>query len=143
MKITRIDTFPVSIPLKPERRMVSALGQYDVSQYVLVRISTDAGIEGAGEATVLPRWSGETVWGGQALIDRVLAPHLVGRDPTDIDDVAARMDEAAEDNWFAKSALEMACWDICGKDFGKPIYELLGGPVRSTIAAMPLLDGCV
>ena len=64
MKITRIDTFPVSIPLKPERRMVSALGQYDVSHYVLVRISTDAGIEGAGEATVLPRWSGETVWGG-------------------------------------------------------------------------------
>jgi muconate cycloisomerase len=133
MKITRIDTFPVSIPLKPERRMVSALGQYDVSQYVLVRISTDAGIEGAGEATVLPRWSGETVWGAQALIDRVLAPQLVGGDPTDLDDVAARMDEAAEDNWFAKSALEMACWDICGKDFGKPVYELLGGPVRPTI----------
>jgi L-Ala-D/L-Glu epimerase len=133
MRITRIDTFPVSIPLKPERRMVSALGQYDVSQYVLVRISTDAGIEGAGEATVLPRWSGETVWGAQALIDRVLAPQLVGRDPTDLDDVAARMDEAAEDNWFAKSALEMACWDICGKDFGKPIYELLGGPARPTI----------
>jgi L-alanine-DL-glutamate epimerase-like enolase superfamily enzyme len=133
MKITRIDTFPVSIPLKPERRMVSALGQYDVSHYVLVRISTDAGIEGAGEATVLPRWSGETVWGAQALIDRVLAPQLVGCDPTDLDDIAARMDEAAEDNWFAKSALEMACWDICGKDFGKPVYELLGGPVRPTI----------
>jgi L-alanine-DL-glutamate epimerase-like enolase superfamily enzyme len=132
MKITRIDTFPVSIPLKPERRMVSALGVHDVSLYVLVRVSTDAGIEGAGEATVLPRWSGETVWGAQALIDRVLSPRLIGVDPTDIDAVAALMDEAAEDNWFAKSALEMACWDICGKDFKKPIYELLGGPVRST-----------
>jgi L-alanine-DL-glutamate epimerase-like enolase superfamily enzyme len=130
MKITRIDTFPVSIPLKPERQMVSALGQYDVSQYVLVRISTDAGIEGAGEATVLPRWSGETVWGAQALIDRILSPRLIGVDPTDIDGVAALMDEAAEDNWFAKSAIEMACWDICGKDFGKPVYELLGGPAR-------------
>jgi L-alanine-DL-glutamate epimerase-like enolase superfamily enzyme len=132
MKITRIATFPVSIPLKPQRRMVSALGLHEVSQYVLVRVSTDAGLEGAGEATVLPRWSGETVWGAQALIDRVLSPRLIGLDPTDIDAVAALMDEAAEDNWFAKSALEMACWDICGKDFGKPIYELLGGPVRST-----------
>jgi len=36
MKITRIETFPVSIPLKPERRMVSALGEHSVSQYVLV-----------------------------------------------------------------------------------------------------------
>jgi L-alanine-DL-glutamate epimerase-like enolase superfamily enzyme len=132
MKITRIETFPVSIPLKPERRMVSALGEYNVSQYVLVRVSTDAGIDGAGEATVLPRWSGETVWGAQALIDRVLAPRLIGWDPTDIDGVADLMDEAAEDNWFAKSALEMACWDICGKDFGKPVYVLLGGPARST-----------
>jgi L-alanine-DL-glutamate epimerase-like enolase superfamily enzyme len=132
MRITRIETFPVSIPLKPERRMVSALGEHTVSQYVLVRISTDVGLEGAGEATVLPRWSGETVWGAQALIDRVLAPRLIGTDPTDIDGVAALMDEAAEDNWFAKSALEMACWDICGKDFGKPVYELLGGPARPT-----------
>jgi L-alanine-DL-glutamate epimerase-like enolase superfamily enzyme len=133
MKITRIETFPVRIPLKPERQMVSALGQYDVSEYVLVRVSTDAGIEGAGEATVLPRWSGETVWGAQALIDRVLSPRLLGLDPTDIDAVAGAMDESAEDNWFAKSALEMACWDICGKEFGKPVYVLLGGPARPTI----------
>src|ERR1700680_4672678 len=120
MKITRIETFPVRIPLKPERQMVSALGQYDVSEYVLVWVSTDAGIEGVGEATVLPRWSGETVWGAQALIDRVLAPRLLGLDPTDIDAVVSVMDESAEDNWFAKSALEMACWDICGKEFGTP-----------------------
>jgi muconate cycloisomerase len=73
------------------------------------------------------------VWGARALIDRVLAPRLVGVDPTDIDAVVEVMDEAAEDNWFAKSALEMACWDICGKDFGKPIYALLGGPVRPTL----------
>jgi L-alanine-DL-glutamate epimerase-like enolase superfamily enzyme len=133
MKITRIETFPVRIPLKPERQMVSALGHYDVSEYVLLRVSTDAGIEGAGEATVLPRWSGETVWGAQALIDRVLSPRLLGLDPTDMDAVASVMDESAEDNWFAKSALEMACWDICGKEFGKPVYELLGGPARPTI----------
>jgi L-Ala-D/L-Glu epimerase len=130
MKITRIDTFPVRIPLKPERHMVSALGRHEVSEYVLVRLSTDAGIEGAGEATVLPRWSGETVWGAHALIDRIFAPNLVGRDPTDIAGIAAVMDQAAEDNWFAKSAVEMACWDIRGKDLGQPVYAILGGPVR-------------
>lgn len=130
MRITRIDTFPVRIPLKPERHMISALGRHEVSEYVLVRLSTDVGIDGAGEATVLPRWSGETVWGAQALIDRVLGPHLVGCDPTDIAAIAAVMDQATEDNWFAKSAVEMACWDIRGKELGQPIYALLGGLVR-------------
>jgi L-Ala-D/L-Glu epimerase len=130
MKITRIDTFPVRIPLKPARRMVSALGQHTVSQYVLVRISTDAGIEGVGEATVMPRWSGESVWGTQALIDRVFAPLLIGCDPHDVEQLDHRMDKAAAFNWFAKSAVEMACWDIQGKAAGKPVYELLGGAVR-------------
>jgi L-Ala-D/L-Glu epimerase len=130
MKITRVETYPVRIPLKPERRMISALGKHDVSEYVLVRISTDAGIEGAGEATVQARWSGETVWGARALIDHIIAPHLIGLDPIDLDAVIALMDQATQDNWFAKSAIEMACWDICGKHFGKPIFALLGGPVR-------------
>lgn len=130
MKITAIDTFPVRIPLKPERRMISALGQHTVSQYVLLRMSTDAGIGGAGEATVMARWSGETVWGTQALIDRVFAPVLIGHDPHDIDGLCRTMDKAAAFNWFAKSAVEMACWDILGKEAGKPVYELLGGAAR-------------
>lgn len=130
MKITRISSYPVTIPLKPERRMISSLGQHTVSRYLLVRIETDAGIEGAGEATVMPRWSGETVWGAQAMVDRVLAPPLIGCDPTHIEGLADLMDQQTVGNWFAKSALEMACWDIRGKAEGKPVYELLGGPVR-------------
>ncbi len=54
--------------------MISSLGQHTVSDYVLVRIGTDAGIDGVGEATVMPRWSGETVWGCRALIDRSFVP---------------------------------------------------------------------
>ncbi|GAB4155364.1 MAG: dipeptide epimerase [Planctomycetaceae bacterium] len=130
MKITGIETYPVQIPLKPERRMVSALGQHTVSRYVLVRVLTDDGIEGAGEATVMPRWSGETAWGAQALIDHVFTPVLIGHDPHDINGLSHLMDRAAAHNWFAKSAIEMACWDILGKEAGKPVYELLGGAVR-------------
>ncbi len=130
MKITRIETYPVEIPIKPERRMISSLGQHTVSRYLLVRVLTDAGIEGAGEATTTARWSGETVWGAQALVERVLTKHLLGCDPADVVEIDRRMDEAATHNWFAKSAIEMACWDIRGKAEGKPIYALLGGPQR-------------
>ncbi len=130
MKITKIETYPVRIPLKPERRMVSALGRHEVSEYLLVRMETDQGIEGAGEATVMPRWSGETVWTAKTIIDRVIAPLLIGVDPFDIPRMDALMDQATKCNWFAKSAMEMACWDIRGKAERRPVYELLGGAKR-------------
>ncbi|MEX2027278.1 MAG: enolase C-terminal domain-like protein [Pirellulaceae bacterium] len=136
MLIQAIETFPVRIPLKPECRMVSALGRHDESQFVLVRLLTDDGIEGAGEATATVRWSGETVWGVRALIDHVFTPALVGLelDPQRAEDciaaIDARMDKLAIHNWFAKSAIEMACWDALGKAVNKPVYELLGGACR-------------
>ena len=130
MKITHIETYPVEIPVKPERRMISALGQHTVSRYLLLRVLTDVGIEGAGEATVIPRWSGETVWGAKALVERVLVPEVIGCDPTDTVEVDRRMDAACIHNWFAKAAIEMACWDIRGKAEGKSVYDLLGGAVR-------------
>ncbi len=130
MKITGIETYPVRIPLKPARRMISALGQHVESKFLVVRVLTDAGIDGVGEATVTPRWSGETVWGAQSMVDRVLAPAVIGLDPHDIDGLERQMEKFCIHNWFAKSAIEMACWDIQGKAAGKPVYELLGGACR-------------
>src|SRR6266480_2830543 len=137
MKIASIETHRVRVPLKPAYRMISALGRHDESQFVLVKLLTDTGLEGAGEATATVRWSGETVWGVQAVIDRVLAPLLVGLelDPAKpletVVELDRRMDAAVQHNWFAKSAIEMACWDVLGKAAGKPVYELLGGACRS------------
>ncbi|WP_166820130.1 mandelate racemase/muconate lactonizing enzyme family protein [Thalassoroseus pseudoceratinae] len=132
MRITSVETFPVRVPLVPSHRMISALGRHEVSQYVLVRIETENGLEGAGEATVLPRWSGETVWGAKAIIDEVFAPALIGVDPEDIEKVDEILDQLSVGNWFAKSAIEMACWDVVGKSKVQPIFELLGGPKRSS-----------
>ena len=131
MRIKIIESFPVEIPIKPAYKMITALGVHDVSRYVLVRVVTDDGLEGAGEATATVRWSGETIWSAKAVIDRVFAPALVGCDPCDIDEIDRRLDLAAVQNWFAKSSIEMACWDIRGKAAGKPVYELLGGACRS------------
>lgn len=136
MQIASIESYPVRIPLKPAYRMISALGRHEESHFVLVRLLTDSGLEGAGEASITVRWSGETVWGTQALIERVLAPLAIGAelDPAQpLASVAAldqRMDKAVAHNWFAKSAIEMACWDALGKAAGQPVYELLGGACR-------------
>src|SRR5262245_47856324 len=133
MRIAVLETYPVRVPLKPAYRMISALGRHDESHFVVVRLATDEGADGAGEASVTVRWSGETVWSVRAVIDRVLAPLLTGMelDPAaPSESIAAldrRMDSAVKHNWFAKSAIEMAAWDAMGKAAGKPVYELLGG----------------
>ncbi|MCA9121431.1 MAG: muconate cycloisomerase [Planctomycetaceae bacterium] len=131
MKITAIETYPVRIALKPDYQMITSLGVHDVSNYLLVRVLTDNGFEGVGEATVSEKWSGETVVGAKWLIENVLAPQVVGCDPSDIEEVDRRMDAVCRHNWFAKSSIEMACWDLQGKSVGKPVYELLGGACRS------------
>jgi L-Ala-D/L-Glu epimerase len=136
MHIASLETHPVRVPLKPAYRMISALGRHDESQFVLVRLTTDSGLEGAGEASATVRWSGESIWGVQALIDRVLAPLVIGFElnpaqPLEsIADLDRRLDTAVQHNWFAKSAIEMACWDVLGKAANKPVYELLGGACR-------------
>ena len=130
MRIEKIETIPVRIPLKPERRMISALGKHDVSEFLLVCVQADNGLEGWGEATVTPRWSGETCLGAKAMIDGVLAPAVLGADVSLIAELDQRMDAVAVGNWFAKSAIEMACWDLQGRAANRPVYELLGGACR-------------
>lgn len=137
MRIAKLETYPICVPLKPAYRMVSALGRHDESQFVLVRLLTDDGLEGAGEASITVRWSGETVWSVVALIDHVLGPLLQGLELDAKSPMAAiealdlRMDAVAKHNWFAKSAVEMAAWDVMGKAAERPVYELLGGACRA------------
>ncbi|MGB0740240.1 MAG: mandelate racemase/muconate lactonizing enzyme family protein [Planctomycetaceae bacterium] len=130
MKIQSLETFCVQIPLKPERRMISALGRHDSSTFLLVRLTTDEGFFGVGEATVTPRWSGETAFTAAAIIDRLFAPSLLGMDCSDPQQIDTLMEQLTVGNWFARAAVEMACWDAAGKAAGRPVYELLGGAVR-------------
>jgi muconate cycloisomerase len=133
MRITRIETIPVRVPLKPGLTTRTAHGPHSVSQYVIVRVHTDAGLIGLGEATVSAIWSGETERGTIAAIEQWIAPALIGKDPREINALRMRMDEAIKFNPFTKAAVEMALWDLAGKAAGVPVYQLLGGKVRDRI----------
>ena len=131
MKITRIEPIPVLVPLKQGLTTKTAHGEHIDSAYEMVKVHTDDGIVGFGEATLSPRWSGETSPGCVAVIDDLLAPALKGADPRDVGACAIRMDGALKLNPFTKAAVEMALWDIAGKAAGVPVYSLLGGKVGS------------
>jgi L-Ala-D/L-Glu epimerase len=127
MRITAVQAEPILGRIRPELAILSSLGDHVVGQYVLVRIETDEGFTGLGEASVTAVWSGETQGGASALIQEVLGPILIGADPFDTEWLAHRMEHAAFGNPFAKAALETALLDIQGKALKLPVSKLLGG----------------
>ncbi|HEY8505266.1 MAG TPA: enolase C-terminal domain-like protein [Gemmataceae bacterium] len=146
MRITRVETIPVRVPIKTGMVLRTAHGDHARSHYVLLRLHTDAGLVGLGEATVGPRWNGETARGCVAAVEEFLAPVLVGADPFDRLTLRRRMDEVIKLHPFAKSAAEMALWDLAGKALGVPVYQLLGGavrkrvPIKMVVGAFPVPD---
>jgi L-alanine-DL-glutamate epimerase-like enolase superfamily enzyme len=111
----------------------TAHGDHHTSDYVIVKVYTDDGIVGLGEATVSALWSGETSKSCLAAIDDLIGPALIGFNAREITAIRQRMDFLIKLNPFTKSAVEMALWDIAGKSLGVPVYQLLGGKVRDVI----------
>jgi muconate cycloisomerase len=133
MRITKLEAIPVRVPLKAGMVTRTAHGEHHTSDYVVVRIFTDGGVVGLGEATVSALWSGETSTGCVAVLDDLIGPRLLGTDPTQIASARRMMDFTVKLNPFAKAAVEMALWDISGKALGVPVCQLIGGKLRDLI----------
>jgi len=142
MRITRIETIPIRVPLKPEFAIRSGRGgAHTVSPFLLVKVHTDEGLTGVGEASCTPRWSGEDQVTGAHLIETYLEPLLLGEDPTQVEPLTKKFRLAFAANYFTKAAVEMALWDAAGKAAGKPVYELLGGKVREFVTTKWSVSG--
>jgi len=134
MRISAIRAYQVDLPLR-EGRYTWADGRYvEVFDSTVVEILTDEGLVGYGEvcplgAAYLPAFAA----GARAGIAE-LAPHLIGLDPRDVSSINRVMDRALRGHPYAKSALDMACWDILGKATGLPLVTLLGGREGDTVA---------
>lgn len=138
MKIRAVEAYPFRLP--PRRAFKWAGLNVDLGGFVLVRIETDDGLVGYGEATPLPDWggdwgrhSGETLATVAHLVNAVFAPALIGRDPTAVTAARLLLDRLVIGNVYAKCAVDIALHDLWGKATGLPIYKLLGGAVRDTV----------
>jgi L-alanine-DL-glutamate epimerase-like enolase superfamily enzyme len=141
MKITKIETIPVQVPINPNRAIRSGRGYHTQSPFLILKVHTDEGLTGLGEVSCTAVWSGEDQFTAMRMIDSYLAPQLVGQDPTQIERLTGIMRKAIANNPFTKSALEMALWDILGKMTGLPIYRLLGGAVREFVPTKFSISG--
>jgi L-alanine-DL-glutamate epimerase-like enolase superfamily enzyme len=142
VKISRIETIPINVPIKPQLAIRSGGGgAHTNSPFLIVRIHTDEGLSGVGEVSCTPRWSGEDQVTAAHFINKYLAPLLIGADPTDVEKLTAGYRRAVAGNYFTKAGLEMALWDIAGKAAGKPLYQLFGGAVREFVTTKWSVSG--
>ena len=132
MKIDKIDLYPVSVPYKVIEKS-SRVYRSGVSD-IIIKITTDDGIVGWGEAT--------RTASAKVIIESLEAmkPVLMNQDPWQNLKHAKNIYDEALWHWSAVTAnlayagIDMALWDIYGKQVNKPIYQLLGGSLRDEVS---------
>ena len=138
MKITGLETIVIELPGRASYTWRSL--QVPIGRYVILKVTTDAGITGLGEAPAILSWGGEhgRYFGEDPgivcyLIRECFAPMLEGADPFAVKNILARADVEIRGYPYTKAMIESALFDIMGRSLGVPVYQLLGGAVRIEI----------
>ncbi len=106
----------------------------DTVETVILRLDTDTGISGWGEVCPIPHYLPAYARGVAPALQE-LAPVVLGADPVGPEALMARVDHHLQGHVYAKSALDMALWDLTARAADMPLCALLGGQRQ---ADMPL-----
>jgi len=152
MKITRVEATWLRVPIPEEQQHVSDFGRAATFDTALVRIETDAGITGVGEAKVSAGSPGD-YHGVIAVINHEFGPGLIGQDPGNIAGIWEGLYSGTRGHYAlalghvfpamsrrgvsisAISGIDIALWDILGKSLNAPIWQLLGGRKTDSMPA--------
>ena len=140
MKITEIEIIPISVPTIMPYAL--SFGTITAATSVIIKLHTDNGLFGIGDTSPCPSFSEESPQSVVSILRDYLAPAVKGMDPLSIESIHRRMDDAVKGNPFAKAAIDIAIYDLLGKHFNVPVYQLLGGCVRKEFPLLwPLMGG--
>jgi L-alanine-DL-glutamate epimerase-like enolase superfamily enzyme len=136
VKIKTIEAIAVRLPMKKPVQMAGETVAQ--AENIFIRIESDAGTVGWGEAAAAPTMTGETIAGMMAAIE-LLTPKLCGRAAYDFVGAAAAMDAKLYGNSGAKAAIDMALHDLVGRASGRPVYALFRAKQRCRIAVLAVI----
>jgi len=135
MKITKVEPLFIAVPYEHGGpKQMRPLGPWTLMEVLFVRVDTDAGLTGWGEAF---GFAASAVT--REAITRVVAPLCIGREFTDVPSFMADLQRKVHAMGrhgpvsFALSGIDIALWDIAGKAKGVPLHRLLGGATRDRI----------
>ncbi len=127
MKITKTEIYLFKIPMHP---FTIATGTMHYAQNVLIRIHTDEGIIGLGECSAFPMIVGETQTSCYHHAQD-FAAYWKGKNPLEISTRLAELDQIIAGNNTAKSAFDIALYDLAAKAANLPLYAFLGGQQKA------------
>ncbi|MEC7489680.1 MAG: enolase C-terminal domain-like protein [Pseudomonadota bacterium] len=137
-KIQSVETLLVHLPTRREHIWTGLTEP--IGRYLLVRITSDEGVIGWGEAPALKDWGGEfgRYFGespslSETVIQNYLAPAITDLEAGNIVEAHARMDSVIKGYPYSKAAVETALYDVAARTLNCPVHTLLGGRVRDTI----------
>ena len=131
MKITEVKLgkiyVPLRVPFKTALRSVSSV------EDIVVEVHTDTGAVGYGEAPPTGAITGDTTGAILGALQDHIIKTVVGRDVDDFEDLMLALNKCIVGNTSAKSAMDMALWDLYGQLYKIPVYKLLGGSRKEII----------
>ena len=137
MKIGKIDALPLAVPFSSGPARAGFENQkWDRLNVLIVRVETDDGLVGFGEA-----FSYNCMGAVKAAVEDMVAPIAIGRDASNIAGLMRELQKALHlfgrygITMFALSGLDIALWDLAAKAAGVPLHRLLGGAARERIPA--------
>ncbi len=125
MKIEAIHIHAIRLPLHSP--FIVSYGTYHDMPTIILKLETDEGIVGYGEALPDEYVTGESLESTYSLLKYTLAPLLIGKNPMEFEKLHDLMNETIYAVPAAKAALDIACFDAVGKKLGQPVYQLIGG----------------
>jgi len=138
MKISGLELFHVAIPFAKPYRLSKAYGTLHEAHAVILKLATDEGIVGLGEADPMNPFTEETPGTVMSITRDAIAPLVLGRDPEQTAVIEGGLDRSVHGHPTARGAINMALYDIRGKVLGIPAYQMLGGLYH---AELPILWG--
>ncbi|MFQ5860004.1 MAG: mandelate racemase/muconate lactonizing enzyme family protein [Dehalococcoidia bacterium] len=137
MKIRSVGVHPVRLSLTHLYRDRGHTESF--AEDVFVKVETDEGIVGWGATAPRTYPTGETLRATVSILTDYLIPALIGEDPFQMEAISAKMDQVVQYNYAAKTAIDVALYDLMGKALGVPVYQLLGGCYRTEMPAFELI----
>ncbi|MEO3415064.1 mandelate racemase/muconate lactonizing enzyme family protein [Roseovarius sp. CAU 1744] len=141
MRIARIDIFQVDLPVKGGVYRLSGGRQYTAYDATIARVTTACGRIGWGESTPFGSTYVAAHAGGTRAALYLLAPALIGMDPRLHDRLWDRMRETLRGHRDARTALDVACWDIAAQATGLPLCDMLGGRIPGPVPVISSIGG--
>lgn len=144
LHLRQIQARIVDHPVRSEGAIISFLGRHEASHYLTVIVTDDEGRQGFGEAATAPIWSGETAETAKWMLDRFIAPRLVGAHFDHPAEALALLDRDLHGNGFAKAAVDIALWDLWARSQQVSVARLISDrepldtiPTRASIGIYP------